>query len=243
MKDDASGLQEFDGAVHSSRLFQDGYCSHVNASCDYSSLESVHSSSSQSSASSDVASVSTMSRIVPPATNPGAWSQHSQAGLTCPASWPFSPSSFLACPALWPCPPCPAPAHWLNSSPLLNSLDCDIAHGEACLAEAIAKRKQVFLGDKQYRFGGPEHANAVRVAEDFVFSARGRLNELRRQQAAHSRRLTKLQPEMLQPTEAAKTPGERQVKGTSSPLLGSIGGPVRRVKFAKQPAERSVRIP
>ena len=100
MKEDASGLQEFDGAAHSSRLFQDGYCSHVNASCDYSSLESVHYSSSQSSASSDVASVSTMSRIVPPATNPGAWSQHSQAGLTCPASCPFSPSSFLVCPAL-----------------------------------------------------------------------------------------------------------------------------------------------
>ena len=86
MKDDASGLQEFDAAAHSSRLFQDGYCSHVNASCDHSSLESVYSSSSQSSASSDAASVSTMSRIVPPATNPGVWSQHSQAGLTCPAS-------------------------------------------------------------------------------------------------------------------------------------------------------------
>jgi hypothetical protein len=73
----------------------------------------------------------------------------------------------------------------------------------------------------------------------------GRLNELRRQQAAHSRRLTKLQPEMLQPTEVAKTPGDaakRQGKGPSSPLLGNIGGQVRRVKFAKQPAERSVRI-
>jgi hypothetical protein len=178
-----------------SRQFQGGHCSYVNASCDYSSLESVHSSSSQSSASSDEASVlhcsnrlSTMSGIVPPVTNTVAWAQHSQAGLTCPASWLFSPSSFLACPALWPCSPCPAPAHWLNSSPLLNSLDCDITHGEACLAEAIAKIRQVFIGDKQYRFGGPEHAKAVRVAEDFVCSSRGRLNELRRQQAAHSRR-------------------------------------------------------
>ena len=127
MRADASGQEEFDGSSHSSRQFQGGYSCHVNASCDYSSLESVHSSSSQSSGSSDAASVlhcsnrlSTMSGNVPP--NTGARAQHSQAGLTCPASWPFSPSSFLACPALWPCSPCPGtPAHWLNSSPLLNS--------------------------------------------------------------------------------------------------------------------------
>ena len=76
----------------------------------------------------------------------------------------------------------------------------------------------------QYRFGGPEHAKTVHVAEDFVFSSMGRLNELCHQQAVNSRKLTKLHPEMFQPIEAVRTPGDaakRQGKGTSSPLLGN----------------------
>ena len=94
-----------------------------------------------------------------------------------------------------------------------------------------------------------------------MFSSRGRLNELRRQQVANSRKLTKLHPEMLLPTEAVKTPGDtakRQGKGTSSPLLvnkssarqvadrstsqveADRGRPVRCVKFEKQPEEESI---